>query len=551
MVAVSGVFILGLGGIVYMATQLQIQESESFVSWSLQRNLESRGERLKLAFQRLVDKSELSLKTQQISKSSGLEALKVLKWPSLAMDQELFSEGNADIVAKLNPSFSEEIIESMASSPESFVLQRKSQAIFQLSKRVGDDFLIAIYFDGETLSNLMKSEGLEEIALFDDQGQIFLESSNTKLSTSAMAGGTGLPREILSRLSFTSASSEQFPFWNQTGEKYIGSFYKTGISGTVLGAWVPYEVVLETPRKVARRSFYLGLSVLGIALLISMLFSNSLIRPILALVEATQFIADGNFSARLKLKTQDELSRLGNAFNTMASGLEEREKLKDLFGKFHSKAVVQKLMAEDKIRLGGERLPVTVFFSDIRSFTSTSENMDPEEVVEMLNEYMTEMVSVIEEEGGVVDKYVGDAIMAVWGLAKEAPVDSARSAVRACLKMRERLAALNEVRAGRGQKPIVIGMGLTSGEVIAGNIGSQSRMEYTVIGDTVNTASRMESLTKDNGTDFLIHSSTKEFVDGEFEFEGPIALRAKGKADDVQVYKVHGFSSASAGDEAA
>ena len=546
MFAVAGVFVLGLGAVVYMATQLQIQESESFVSWSIQRNLESRGERLKMTFQRLVDKGELSLRLQSIDKSSQILGIQVLRWPTLELQEERMLE-NLPSSDKFSPEFSQEHMASFQAGEGNFVLQKRSATVQQLSKRVGEEHIISLFFLTENLQDLMNSQGLEELALFNSSGEVFLQSGNSKLANSAIAGSTGqLPQEIFSRLSFSASTSEQFPFHDPRGRKFIGSFYKTGISETVLGAWIPYEVVLETPKKVARRSFYLGLGVLGIALLVSMLFSNSLIKPISALVSATRNIASGDFTTRMKIRTNDELSLLGNSFNNMAEGLEERQKLKDLFGKFHSEAVVKKLMADDKIRLGGERLPVTVFFSDIRSFTSTSEKLTPEEVVEMLNEYMTEMVGVIEEEGGVVDKYVGDAIMAVWGLAKEAPEASALHATRACLKMRDRLASLNQRRTGRGQNEIKIGMGLTSGEVIAGNIGSQSRMEYTVIGDTVNTASRMESLTKDNETDFLIHSSTAEFVQDHVHLEGPIAVYAKGKADEIQVYKVTALATRAA-----
>jgi adenylate cyclase len=546
MFAVAGVFILGLGAVVYMATQLQIQESESFVSWSIQRNLESRGERLKMTFQRLVDKGELSLRLQSIDKSSQILGIQVLKWPTLELQEERMLESlpSSD---KFSPEFSQEHMASFREDEGNFVLQKRSATVQQLSKRVGEEYIISLFFLTENLQDLMSSQGLEELALFNSSGEVFLQSGNSKLANSATAGSSGqLPQEIFSRLSFSADTSEQFPFHDSRDRKFIGSVYKTGISGTVLGAWIPYEVVLETPKKVARRSFYLGLGVLGIALLVSMLFSNSLIKPIYALVSATRHIASGDFATRIKIETNDELSLLGDSFNNMAEGLEERQKLKDLFGKFHSEAVVKKLMADDKIRLGGERLPVTVFFSDIRSFTSTSEKMTPEEVVEMLNEYMTEMVGVIEEEGGVVDKYVGDAIMAVWGLAKEDPEASALHATRACLKMRDRLALLNQRRVGRGQSEIKMGMGLTSGEVIAGNIGSQSRMEYTVIGDTVNTASRMESLTKDNETDFLIHFSTAEFVKNHVQLEGPIAVHAKGKADEIQVYKVTALATRAA-----
>jgi adenylate cyclase len=305
----------------------------------------------------------------------------------------------------------------------------------------------------------------------------------------------------------------------------------------MIAVWTSHERILDTPLRIARQSTYLGLSILCLALLLAVFFSDTIVRPVLELVEASRKVAGGDYSARINPSTRDELQLLGESFNEMAAGLEERERLKNVFGKFHSKAVFEKMLGEEKLRLGGDKVPVTVFFSDIRSFTNRAERMEPEKVVEMLNEYMTEMVSVIENHGGVVDKYVGDAIMAVWGLPTGDPSKSAESAVSACLDMRIRLKQLNLRRKQRGEPPLEMGMGLTSGPVIAGNIGSASRMEYTVIGDTVNTASRVESLTKDFRTDLLVHESTvKLLTPGRFDLIGPMEARVKGKQGSIQVY---------------
>jgi class 3 adenylate cyclase len=324
--------------------------------------------------------------------------------------------------------------------------------------------------------------------------------------------------------------------WSFDG--FIGHSYKSRIPNLYVSVLSSESSLLETILAVARRSAYLGLAILCLSLVIGVIFADSVVKPLLSLVNVANSISEGKFDIHLKPQSRDEIATLTNAFNHMAQGLAERERIKEVFGKFHSKAVFQKLLVEDRIRLGGERVPVTVFFSDIRSFTNTSESMAPEQVVEFLNEYMSEMVAVIEKHGGVVDKYVGDAIMAIWGLPEANPSVDAQNAVRACLEMRERLVLLNERRKLRGQNPIQIGMGLNSGEVVAGNIGSPSRMEYTVIGDTVNTASRMESLTKEMGTDFLINESTVALLPQKenFSFEGPFETKVKGKADKVLVY---------------
>src|SRR5262249_35275606 len=146
-------------------------------------------------------------------------------------------------------------------------------------------------------------------------------------------------------------------------------------------------------------------------------------------------------------------------------------------------------LLKGNLELGGSKKMVTVFFSDIRGFTAFSEGHTPEQVVQMLNEYFQIMVGIINKHGGIVDKFIGDAIMAVWGAPNATDRDT-QNAVKACIEMRQALNSLNELRAGRGQVPIKIGMGLHRGEAISGTIGSSERMEYTVIGDTVNQSSR-------------------------------------------------------------
>ncbi len=192
-------------------------------------------------------------------------------------------------------------------------------------------------------------------------------------------------------------------------------------------------------------------------------------------------------------------------------------KQKSLFSKFHGSSVAEDLISKD-IGVGGQSKDVVVFFSDIRGFTAFSEKRSPEEVVEMLNEYFGVMVKIINSHGGVVDKFIGDAIMAVWGVPKSSDRD-AHQAVRACLEMRKALEGLNERRIAREQPPINIGMGLHAGHAISGTIGSDERMEYTVIGNTVNTASRIEASTKAFGADLLISDTVIAKIGEDFKTE--------------------------------
>ncbi len=182
---------------------------------------------------------------------------------------------------------------------------------------------------------------------------------------------------------------------------------------------------------------------------------------------------------------------------------------------------------------------MAVFFSDIRSFTQMSESLEPEEVVEFLNDYMTRMVHCINRTRGVVDKYIGDAIMAVWG-APLSTGDDAFNAVNAALLMRDQLIEFNKDRGGEKKPLIRIGCGIHYGAVLAGQIGSEDRMEYTVIGDTVNLASRIESLNKAFYTDILISEETARKVEDRIRICPMQKITVKGKSEPLQIYAVLG-----------
>ncbi len=319
----------------------------------------------------------------------------------------------------------------------------------------------------------------------------------------------------------------------------LGAFKMVGFGGLGVVAEVLEAKAFEGAHKVEYRAALVAWIILCLAFLAGYLYSGTITWPIQQLVLAAKRISEGDFQINLKPKGRDEVANLSMAFNEMAKGLEERDRVKETFNKFHNKEIAEKLLSGE-VRLGGERKEATVFFSDVRGFTALSESMQPEEVVEMLNEYMTRMVAIIRSHGGVVDKYVGDAIMALWGVPLTREEDT-RNAVRACLAMREDLAKLNELRISRGQPVLKIGMGLNRGLLIAGNIGSDEKMEYTVIGDAVNLASRIESMTKEYGTDLLISTSIYHQVRNQFICEAGGAAKVKGKSEAIEVYKVNGY----------
>jgi adenylate cyclase len=222
--------------------------------------------------------------------------------------------------------------------------------------------------------------------------------------------------------------------------------------------------------------------------------------------------------------------------------------LKKAFSSYVSADLVAELIKDpDRLKLGGEKREVSILFSDIRGFTTLSESVSPEELVKLLNEYLSPMTRIILDEKGTLDKYIGDAIMAIFN----APLAVAGHAGHACasaVKMFDRLRELNEAFARRGVPQIDIGVGINTGEAVVGNMGADMRFDYTAIGDTVNLASRLESLNKFYGTHILVSAMTKAQVGGGFVFREVDLVRVKGKYEPVAVYELMTTGEELAGD---
>lgn len=207
--------------------------------------------------------------------------------------------------------------------------------------------------------------------------------------------------------------------------------------------------------------------------------------------------------------------------------------------------VAEQVLAEGDSALGGRSTAATVLFSDIQGFSAIAERLGPQDTVSMLNEYFTEMVEVVFEYNGILDKYIGDAIMAVFGTPYPSP-DDADNAVWVAIRMQQVLVDLNRVRCESGRPPFEVRIGINSGDVVVGNIGSSRRMDYTVIGDGVNTAARLESANKQLGTRILISGSTREALRGDYRLRELDLIRVKGRAAPVPIYEVRGLSDESA-----
>lgn len=310
----------------------------------------------------------------------------------------------------------------------------------------------------------------------------------------------------------------------------------------VLVVTEPEEQFAAPFRSLARR-VYAGMGVVALlALLLAVALGRGITRPVRALTLGAHQVMHGVLDdAKVAVRAQDELGTLAYAFNSMVQGLRERRREHEIFGRVLSPEVREKLLS-GQLQLGGELRRVAVLFSDIRGFSGLAERAGPHELVSLLNEYLTEMTAAVAPFGGYVNNFIGDAIVVVFG----APADGGdieRRAACAALAMRERLAALNERRRARGEAALQAGIGVSTGVAVAGQIGSPERMQYTVIGDAVNVAARLEGLTKELPEyPILINAATAAPLQAELPLKDLGPRKVKGRSEPVEVFAVLGSS---------
>ena len=222
----------------------------------------------------------------------------------------------------------------------------------------------------------------------------------------------------------------------------------------------------------------------------------------------------------------------------------ERLRTRRTLERYVSKNLVKEILENPDSfynNLRGVRIPATILFSDIVGFTTLSESADPEALVKQLNEYLSRMTAAVFENGGTLDKFIGDAVMAVWGnVSSRGTAEDARCCARAALAMRRELQALNQKWQAEGIAPFAIGMGINQGDVLGGNIGSQAKADPTVIGDAVNLASRLEALTRTYGVDILVGASARELIREEFHLRSVALVQVKGKTRPVEIFTLIG-----------
>jgi adenylate cyclase len=341
---------------------------------------------------------------------------------------------------------------------------------------------------------------------------------------------------------------------------HLGEYYSPGtFISDYTGVWVSgyapvYDkngnYVATVGAEIAMNRYILELHQLlqlfFIAFLISLLFSligghllaSHFSASLRALLVCVREIGLGNLNYKATLKTHDEFEEMSEEINHMSQGLQERERLKLNFTRYVSQYVMEKILTSESVaKLEGERRKITVLFSDIRQFTQLAEQLPPEQVVSLLNEYFESMLEIIFHHQGTLDKFLGDGIMVEFG----APLDDEiqeKHAVMTAIGMQRELKKLLKKWEKEGKPQIEIGIGIHTGLAIVGNIGSEKRIEYTAIGDTVNVAARLEQATKLLKKSILISDITYEAIKDEFKAVslGPMIL--PGRREAITIYSI-------------
>jgi adenylate cyclase len=353
----------------------------------------------------------------------------------------------------------------------------------------------------------------------------------------------GKEREaVMSILRAGKLAPQQIVDLNFGGEHFISySFPLSTETGTVV-ALLQRSLDKELAPYLRLERTYLILALVGllISAALGTWIARGVSRPVLRLAEGARKIREGDYTHRVRMNQADEMGLLAASFNHMSEGLAERDQVRDLLGKVVSPAVAAELLRKD-VTLGGEEREVTILFSDLRNFTAMCEALSPQKILGILNHYFTRMSAIVETHGGVVDKYVGDAMMALFGAPLVNPDDADR-AMETALEMCDALDELNRQWHAEGRPTIGLGIGIHTDIVVAGNMGSQTRLNYTVIGDGVNLASRLQGLTKtpEYATRIIISRTTLAKAKGRYQTRRLGEVAVKGKQKSTEIYALLG-----------
>ncbi|TGM48639.1 HAMP domain-containing protein [Leptospira biflexa] len=406
------------------------------------------------------------------------------------------------------------------------------------------DNALVIIVKLEKIIGAFSKKGIETTFMVNGQGTVLAHPKED-----LVLAATDLTNMPIVKAMLTSApSTGQMSYLDEElGSSYLGSFQKIGFADAGVITIVSEEKAFGDVYKSQRTNLYIAGIGLCSALIFVFFFSKTITKPVLQLLTATLEIAKGNFKIGIKPTTQDEVGLLTKYFIDMGQGLEEREKVKNILGSMIDPVVVQEAMVDLAALKRGSETHITAFFSDVASFSTISEQLKSADLAALLNEYLSAMTLLLKKHEGVLDKYIGDAIVGIFN-APVPVLDHELKAARASVDMVMKLQELRDYWTtnnlySKEAQVMDARIGLNSGPAKVGFMGTDALASYTMMGDTVNLAARLEAAGKDYGVNILITDPIQEKIQGEMVTRYVDLVRVKGKNEPVRIHELIGYRS--------
>ena len=367
--------------------------------------------------------------------------------------------------------------------------------------------------------------------LVNEQGQ-FLAHTNPEMATRHCLGDTQNPLE----LAMLKAMKEK-PYGTEVGHNKVIGYYRLHAA--------PWAIMLHAQENqimapILRFRFYYilaGLLCLAVSLVLIRLGVGSMVAAIRRISRKAALVAQGDYGEPLEVRSQDEIGQLTLSFNDMVAGLKERDFISNTFGRYVDQEIAAKLMQRPEAsRLGGEKRPVVIMFSDIRGFTPIAEALSPEATIQLVNGYFSRMVEVLRRHHGIIVDFLGDAILAFFDPLDGPLAPVGREALQCALSMQQAMLSVNLAGIGQELPPLHMGIGLHAGEVVVGNIGSETRAKYGIVGSAVNLAHRIQAQAR--GGEVVVSQAVYQLVQPEVRVTRKFEVRLKGIQDPVTLYGV-------------
>lgn len=407
-----------------------------------------------------------------------------------------------------------------------------------LEEKEKSDYILVILLRLEKIQEPFKRSGINTTYMVNRDGMVLAHPEPETVSSGKNLMNTPIVRQMLT----SQAKNELNAFQDTDGKKYLGAFQKLGFANVGIISVVEENLAYKSVYQIQERNILIMVISICVSLIIIFLFAKTISNPVLNLLGETIKISKGIFQLDIKRTTNDEVGVLTDYFQSMAKGLEEREKVKSMLGSMIDPIVVSEGMRDLAALKRGDEKQITAFFSDVASFSTISEQLNSVQLAGLLNEYLSAMTIILKNNEGVLDKYIGDAIVGIFG-APVAVNEHYLKAARASLEMIEKLKDLRDYWTkndlySKDAQVMDIRIGLNTGLAKVGFMGTDAMGSYTMMGDTVNLAARLEAAAKDYGVNILISESVKMEIEKEMFTRELDLVRVKGKNEPVRLYEL-------------